>query len=239
MKSTGHEGRDLATSNPIRILIAEPHSLVCQGLRGIVNQVPGYSIVGETGDGAAVVELVAQLEPELVFLSVGFAGASGLELLLALRHTKRRVIMLADGDDDKTLRQALSRGAAGYLLRSVTAAELRLAIRTVLHGYRYLSVELSDRIIGQYAASPAAVAVPALSAKFDEIPLTHRQREVLQLLASGHDNNQIGSRLGISPRTVEGHRAGIMQKLGLTTPYAAVRYALQRGLISLDEGGGG
>lgn len=222
-------------SNPIRILIAEPQSLVCQGLRGIVNQVPGYSIVGETGDGAAVVELAARLEPELIFLALGFPGRSGLELLIALRHKKRRVIMLADGDDDRTLRQAFSRGAAGYLLRSVTAAELRLAIRTFLHGYRYLSVELSDRIIGEYAGSPVPSPALAVPSAHDEIPLTQRQCEVLRLLASGHDNHQIGSRLGISPRTVEGHRSGIMQKLGLTTPYATVRYALQRRLISLDE----
>lgn len=237
-------------SNQIRFLIAEPQSLVCQGLRGIVNQVPGYLVVGETGDDAAVVDLAARLEPELIFLAVGFPGRSGLDLLNALRHKKRRVVMLADDDDDKTLRQALSCGAAGYLLKSVTAAELHLAIRTILRGYRYLSVELSDRIISEYAgravcssASSAASAHEAANAASaaltqvapDDVPLTHRQRDVLRLLASGHDNHQIGSRLGISPRTVEGHRAGIMQKLGLTTPHAAVRYALQRGLISLDE----
>lgn len=247
MSDTRYVGKGEVKKNPVRFLIAEPQSLVRQGLRGIVSQVPSYSVVGETGDAAAVVELGAQLEPEIVFLAVEFPGRCGMELLTALRRKKRRVLMLADGEDDKNLRHALKCGAAGYLLKSVTAEELHLAIRTILRGYRYLSVELADRLISEYSGGAREPATPsgqaaanmgsaaAADAAADEIPLTCRQREVLRLMASGLGNHQIGSKLGISPRTVETHRAGIMQKLGLTTAYAAVRYALQRGLISLDE----
>lgn len=234
-------------SDPIRFLIAEAHPLVNHGLRGIVSQVPGYSVVGETGDGTAVVELAAQLEPAVILLAVALPNRSGLELLAPLRKRgiEARVILLAEGDDDKTLRQALTSGAAGYLLKSVTAEELHLAIRTVLRGYRYVSVELADRIFSEYERGystresvdgrPVRMSLASAKVAQDEIPLTRRQCEVLRLMACGYDNHQIGDTLGISPRTVETHRAGLMQKLGCTTAFAVVRYALQRGLLSLDE----
>jgi len=229
---------------PSHILLVEDHPIVRQGMRALLSAVPGYTVVGETGDGAEVVELVFQLDPDLVLLDISLPNRTGLEImeLLSAKRARSRVIMLSVHDEEEVVLQALSKGAAGYLLKSVTLEEMQLALRAVLMGYRYLSIELSDRAISSYAkVSPPALeptypAEPAAGKKRDSVELlTNRQREVLRLMASGNANAQIAHILDISPRTVEIHRANVMHKLGLTSQSAMVRYALACGLISMDD----
>lgn len=229
---------------PTHILLAEDHPLVRQGIRALLTNVPGYDVIGETGDGAEVVDLVLQLDPDIVLLDISLPNCTGLEIVASLteKRTRARVLMLTMHNEEEYVLKALEKGAAGYLLKSVTLEEMQLALRAVQMGYRYLSIELSDRAISTYSRGSAPTAkLPASEAGLaskgrDSVEqLTNRQREVLRLMASGNGNAQIAHILDISPRTVELHRANVMHKLGLTSQSAMVRYALARGLISLDD----
>lgn len=229
---------------PTHILLAEDHPLVRQGIRALLTNVPGYDVIGETGDGAEVVDLVLQLDPDIVLLDISLPNCTGLEIVASLteKRTRARVLMLTMHNEEEYVLKALEKGAAGYLLKSVTLEEMQLALRAVQMGYRYLSIELSDRAISTYsrgstptAKPPASEAGLASKGRDSVEQLTNRQREVLRLMASGNGNAQIAHILDISPRTVELHRANVMHKLGLTSQSAMVRYALARGLISLDD----
>lgn len=225
----------------IRILLAEDQPIVRQGVRVMLTAVPNCVVVGETGDGAEVVELVERLTPDVVMLDISLPNRSGLEILAQLTEMKAcsRVMIFSVHSEEDYVRRALRTGASGYLLKTVELAELHLAILTVLSGHRYLCTPLMDRAIAIYAESGSIAPSPARSqaaidAQDPYARLTNRQREVLRLVAEGHGNLSIGQILGISPRTVELHRAQVMHKLGLTGQSAVVRYALQRGLISIE-----
>jgi DNA-binding NarL/FixJ family response regulator len=229
---------------PTHILLAEDHPLVRQGIRALLTNVPGYDVIGETGDGAEVVDLVLQLDPDIVLLDISLPNCTGLEIVASLteKRTRARVLMLTMHNEEEYVLKALEKGAAGYLLKSVTLEEMQLALRAVQMGYRYLSIELSDRAISTYSRGSTPTAKPPASeaglprkGRDSVEQLTNRQREVLRLMASGNGNAQIAHILDISPRTVELHRANVMHKLGLTSQSAMVRYALARGLISLDD----
>ena len=230
----------------IHILLAEDHPIVRQGIRALLTTVPDYVVIGETGDGAEVGDLVLQLDPDLVLLDISLPNRTGLEIVGSLteKRVRARVIMVTMHEEEEYVLQALKKGAAGYLLKSVTLEEMQLALRAVLRGYRYLSIELSDRAISSYSrgsvqvperAAAAAAQPKAGNAQNSVERLTNRQREVLRLMASGNGNSQIARILEISPRTVELHRANVMHKLGLTSQSAMVRYALAHGLISMDD----
>ena len=231
---------------PIHILLAEDYPIVRQGMRSLLSAIPGYVVVGETGDGAEVVELVRKLDPDLLLLDMSLPNCCGQEILGALSAGKARakVLAMSTQKEEEQVLTALHCGAAGYLLKSISREEIQVAIHAVIRGYRYLSTELADRAIRQYekrgvaavvraAEQPSSTAAPLNKKAISE--LTNRQREVLRLLALGHGNAQIGNILNISPRTVEIHRANVMHKLGLTSSSALVRYALTHGLILIDD----
>ncbi len=224
-------------SPPTRFMLADAQPIVRQGLRAILNQLPSACIVAETGDGEDVVKLATRLAVDVILLDTALPNRSSSEILIALGENKlrTRVIMLSADPGEPSVFPLLGDGAAGCLLKSATVAEIHLAIETVLKGYRYLSVELADRLITAYLSRSAATPKTVVRKLEDETPLTSRQREILRLMASGHDNLQISHILEISARTVETHRANVMQKLGLGTAFEVVRYALKRGLISLED----
>lgn len=223
-------------SSPIRVFIAEDHPIVRQGLRALLSAMPGICIAGESGDGAEVVELVLQLDPDVVLLDILLPNLDGIEIVKSLtqKRARARVLMLSMHDQEDYVLKALRNGATGYMLKSADIEELRLAIRSVIAGHRYLSAPLSDRAIDAYAVR---LEEPPKSDEADDSYglLTNRQRQVLQLMADGYGNTQIGLHLGISPRTAELHRAHVMQKLKLSSQTDVVRYALQRGLISIGK----
>ncbi len=217
--------------SPIRVLLADDHALVRAGIRSLLEGLEGMLVAGETGDGRDVLELAAQRSPHVVLLDIGLPGMNGVEVAarLAKERPEARVIILSMHATEEYVSQALQAGASGYLLKDASVAELELAIRAVARGETYLSPAISKTVIDEYVrrvgsapASPAAV-------------LTPRQREILQLLAEGHSTKQIAHGLGVSVKTVETHRAQLMDRLSIHDLAGLVRYAIRVGLVTPDR----
>lgn len=224
-------------SAPIRIFIAEDHPIVRRGLRELISSMPGMNVVGECGDGAEVIKLVLELDPDVLLLDVGLPNQDGIEIVknLTKKRSRAQVLMLSMHEQEDYVLKALRSGATGYMLKSADIEEMQVAIRSVVAGHRYLSMPLSQRAIAAYSAGAQDVPLASEAEEDRYSALTSRQREVLRLMADGYGNNQIGTQLGISPRTAELHRAHIMQRLKLTSQRDVVRYAVQRGLVSLGK----
>ena len=216
---------------PIRICLADDHHLVRDGLRSLLEAEPDLEIVCETGDGGDVVGLVKRAKPDVVLLDLMMPGLNGLEVTRQLQEVAptTRVLILSMYASDASVTTALRNGASGYVLKGSRTSDLLKAIREVAAGRRYLTPSLRRR-----SSDGARVG------KHDEVhdpyeTLTKREREVLQLAAEGKTNNQIAERLAISRRTVEVHRSNLMHKLGFSSHVDLVRYAVGRGLVSLDD----
>lgn len=222
----------------IRIVIVDDHPLMCEGLRGMLE--PMYLVLDVVHDGRDVLGALRHYRPDILLLDISLPGRTGLELLREIRSTMPQilVVMLTMHTERVYADEAIAAGAAGYLLKSSGATELRFAIDEVLAGRCYVTPLL-----------PAPNGALTLTADEDEdddesvtwadarpralyAGLTGRQQEVLRLLAEGLTTTEIGQRLGISTKTVEFHRHGIRQELGLTSPAALVRFAVAAGVIS-------
>jgi len=209
----------------IRLLIVDDHAVVRTGLRLLLEAEGDLEVVGEAGNTRdAVFEMRAQ-KPDVVLLDVVMPGESGIEAVPKLLHEApaAKVLMLSMQDDPSYVREAFAAGAHGYVLKEAADAEVVAAIRDVAGGGNYVHPALGARLVAADAAARAAAAADPLSA---------REHEVLRLLALGHTNQEIASKLFISVRTSETHRAHIMRKLGLSTRAALVRYALEQGLLN-------
>lgn len=214
------------------IVLAEDHAIVRQGLRALLEKEPTFSVVGEASDGLQVADLVERAKPDVLVLDLVMPGLGGLEVArdVTRRFPRTRIVILSMHASDAFAVQALRNGAAAYVLKDASAAELVRAIREVLAGRRYLSPPLSDKAIEVYVARARLAEVD------DYETLTKRERQVLHLAAEGLSNPGIAKRLGISPRTAETHRAHMMRKLGLRTRKDLIVYAVTRGLISPEPG---
>jgi DNA-binding NarL/FixJ family response regulator len=204
-----------------RILLVEDHQMVREGLRSLLSGEPDFEVVGEAAEGAEAVRLAAQLAPRVVVMDIGLAGLSGIEATKRLlrERPEAAVVALSMHDDAPTVNRALRAGARGYVLKGSGVAALCEAIRTVLRGETYLSPALSEYVLPAYLKRRDA----------DVDPLSDRENEILALVAEGFTGRQIAERLGLRPKTVENHRARIMEKLGIHTTAGLVRYALERG----------
>jgi two-component system, NarL family, response regulator NreC len=211
---------------PIRILIADDHGIVRAGLRSLLNAEPDFEVVGEAEDGAQALQLAAQLHPDLVLLDIHMPNHDGIE---TLPHMKQRfpdlhVLMLTVHEDEGLLRKAIRAGASGYVIKRAAESELISAVRTVCRGDIYIHPAMTRALLRDLV--PTQPARPA-----EQNTLTHREAEVLRLIARGYTNNQIAELLKISPRTVEGHRANLMDKLDLHSRVELMEYAEQHGLL--------
>lgn len=215
---------------PVSILLADNHAIVRQGLRKLLEAHSGLNIVGEAGDGIETLRLVEQLRPDVVVLDLVMPGLSGLEVARELRRrsAKSRVVVLSMQENEAYVVEALRFGVSAYVLKQAGIADLVKAIRDAMAGRRFLSAPFSDLAIRCYLQR--AKGLPFES----QDTLTSRERQVLQLAAEGLTNAAIGKRLFISVRTVEGHRANFMRKLGLHSHIELIRYALNRGLLPHD-----
>lgn len=212
------------------IVLADDHHIVRQALKALLASEPDFDLVGEAGDGLEAVRVVERLSPRILVLDLMMPLLNGLEVTRQVtQRTQTRVIVLSMHANDAYISEALKNGASGYVLKDSQSSELVHAIREVAAGNRYLSPPLSQRAIELYGR------------RLGEMPqdpydtLTGREREVLQLAAEGFTNAQISERLFISVRTTETHRANLMRKLDLDNQSELIRYAVRRGIISLDS----
>ncbi|MEW6288058.1 MAG: response regulator transcription factor [Chloroflexota bacterium] len=210
------------------IILADDHQVLREALRLLLETQSDFHVVAETGDGLEAAALVEKHRPDVLIVDMRMPGLSGLEVA---RRTKRlspatKVIILSMYDTEAYVVDSLAAGAAGYVLKQSSSQELVSAIHQTLGGSVYLSPSLNERALQSYIqrAREAHIEDP-----FDLF--TDREREVLQLAAEGLNNPQIAARLSISARTVEMHRAHLMQKLGLKTQTDLVKYAVKRGLV--------
>jgi DNA-binding NarL/FixJ family response regulator len=212
------------------LVLADDHPFVLLGLRALLKTEPDLSVVGEAMDGPEAVALTERLRPDVLVLDLMMPGLSGLEVLgrVGLQSPETRVVVLSSYDREDYVLGALRSGARGYVLKDSCVVELVRAVREVAAGRRYLSPSLSQRAIDAYVQKAGAAAPDAYET------LTAREREVLHLAAEGHANAVIASRLSLSSRTVEGHRANLMRKLGLQTQTDLIRYALRRGILPME-----
>jgi DNA-binding NarL/FixJ family response regulator len=215
--------------NTIRVLLADDHTLVRAGIRSLLQQLSGVEVVGEAGDGHEVLRLAEALRPEVVLLDVGMPGLNGLEVAgrLTVLDPSMRVVILSVHTSQEYVLRALRAGCAGYLIKASAVTELELAVRAVARGETYLSPAVSKRVVDDYVHWAGGAADP-LDA------LTPRQREVLQLAAEGHSSKEIANVLGLSLRTVETHRAQLMERLDVHDLAGLVRFAVRVGLIDRE-----
>jgi len=209
------------------IVLADDHVVVRQGLRALLEAEPDFAIVGEAADGLEVPDLVERLKADVLVLDLMLPGLNGLEVTRQVHQQSPqiRIVILSMYANEAYVLEALRNGAAAYVLKEASAADLVRAIREVMAGRRYLSPPLSESAIELYVQKAKAAPRDAYEA------LTTREREVLQLAAEGQSNPEIADRLGISVRTVETHRANLMTKLALHNQTELVRYALKRGIL--------
>lgn len=211
---------------PIRILIADDHVLVRSGVRALLAADPNLEVVGEAGSGEETLRLAASLEPDLVLLDVTMPETSGIVTARRLKEVRPDIVVLflTMHEDEDLLHEALSTGAAGYVVKRAEAAELLQAIRAAMGGDIYVHPAMTRGLLRQPVATRSRRGTPATA-------LTRRETEVLRLLARGNTNRQIAGLLGLSPRTVESHRANLMGKLGLESRVELVDYAEEHDLL--------
>jgi DNA-binding NarL/FixJ family response regulator len=211
---------------PVRILLVDDHTLVRAGLRALLEGVEGVKVIAEAGDGAAALELVRRDAPDIVVADIEMKVLDGLELAARLKEEfpSVRVAILSMHSSEEYVQQALRAGAAAYLLKDAAPLELEAALHALMRGETYLSPRVTKQVVSGYvqATAPAADV------------LTARQREILKLIAEGHSAKEIAYQLAVSVKTVEAHRAQIMERLQIGDIPGLVKYAIRNGLIKLD-----
>src|SRR6266566_2737573 len=237
---------DESSSNaPIHVLLADDHDILRQGLKILLSLQEEIEIVGEARTGREAVEMVRNLEPDVVVMDISMPDMDGLE---ACEHIRRQypatqVLILTMHESEEYFLQALRMGAAGYLVKKAAPTELHMAIREVAHGGAFLYPGLAKALIRAYVAD-VAVTTPTsrreergkTSSIAQELQaLTPREIEVLKLVAEGRTNQEIADRLVLSIKTIQAHRANVMEKLGLHDITKLVRFAIRHGLIPLAE----
>jgi DNA-binding NarL/FixJ family response regulator len=214
----------------IRVLLADDHTLVRAGIRGLLLALPGVEVVAEAGDGHEALRLAEALKPDVILLDIGMPGLNGLEVVarVASLDASIRTVILSIHTSEEYVLRALRAGATGYLLKGSAVSELEIAVRAAARGETYLSPTVSKHVVDEYVSRTGAEADPLAV-------LTPRQREILQLVAEGQKSKEIAQRLGVSYRTVEAHRTQLMKRLELRDVVGLVRFAVRIGLIPREE----
>jgi len=211
---------------PIRLLVADDHALFRAGVRKLLQSFEGMDVVGEAADGHEAIRLSATHRPDVLLMDIGMPGLNGVEAVgrLTREGPRPRVIILSMHTGEEYVLRAIRAGAAGYLLKDAKPAELEAAVRAVARGEIYLSPAVSRYVVEDYVRRGAVDRGP-----LDR--LTPRQREVLQLIAEGNTTKAIAAKLGLSGKTVETHRAQLMERLDTHDIAALVRLAIRLGLV--------
>jgi len=214
---------------PIRILLADDHNLVRSGLKSLLQGMAGVEVVAEATNGREAVDLVGTTKPDVVLMDIGMKELNGIEAaaIIAREQPSVRVIILSMHDTQDFVSQALKAGAAGYVLKDAAPLELEFALQAVTHGETYLSPKVSRQVVQSYVRPPdAETGLEALSP---------RQREILKAIVSGRTTKQIAYDLGLSIKTIETHRAQIMDRLDIHDVVGLVRFSIRIGMISAHD----
>jgi len=207
------------------ILLVEDHEVLRDGIRSLIGATDDFEIVAEAADGATAVELAAQHRPDIVVMDIWLPRLSGIEATRKIvQGGCTRVLVLSQHDAWSTVEEALKAGAAGYLVKTSSGFQLLTALRAIRDGKSYLSPEIAGRVVD-------AVVRPDRNSGTAIGMLSAREREVLQLISEGLSSKEIAESLGVSPRTVEAHRANVMEKLGIHKVAGLVRFAIREGII--------
>ena len=215
----------------LRVLIADDHAILREGLRSMLDREPNITVVGEAEDGRKACDLAHELEPDVVVMDIQMPGLNGLDATRKILQHKPniRVLVLSMYTDRRFVIQALDAGARGYVTKDGTYDEILQAARTVARGGIYLSPQVADSAMARYLGRVSAERRPAM------VALSTREREVLQLMAEGTSTRNIAADLGISIKTAESHRLNIMRKLDLRSVAELTKFAIREGLTSLDS----
>jgi DNA-binding NarL/FixJ family response regulator len=213
----------------IRVLLADDHTLMRAGVRALLDEMPGCEVVAEAGDGYEALELLRLHRPDVALMDIDMKRMNGLEAMAAAKREfpNLHVIMLSMHSEKQYVMQALRDGASGYLLKDAATVELELALTVVMKGDVYLSPGVSKQVAEGFVREAETADPVAL--------LTPRQREILTLVAGGHNTKEIAFRLSLSTKTVEAHRTQLMERLDIHDVAGLVRFTIRAGLIKLDE----
>lgn len=222
----------IMAENKIRVLLADDHSIVREGLRATLAAYPEIEVVGEATDGAEAVKTCRALRPDIVLMDITMPGTNGIEATRILKQecSETRVLVLTMHESDDYFFEMLNAGACGYFVKGGSTAELVSALRAVQRGDVFLYPSMARKLLADYWQKARA----AQSARQDD-PLSEREKEILKLIAEGRSAQDIATALVLSVATVQTHRAHIMTKLGLHTRTQLVKFALKHGYISLDS----
>lgn len=215
----------------IRVIVADDHNLVREGICALLEKAGEYEIVGEAEDGRDAVEMVQRLKPDVVVMDIAMPRLNGIQAVEQIRALglPTKMVILSMYSDDVLVRQSLQNGARGFLLKGSFKEELLLAIQAVNRGATYLSPAVSETLLSDAAYSPTHPP-PHLT-----IQLTPREHEVLQLISEGHTNAEIAESLDVSVKTIERHRTSLMAKLEVRNVVELIRAALKHRLIVFDD----
>jgi len=213
----------------LRLLLADDHTLMRQGLRKIIEERRDWEVVGEAGDGRVAVQLAVDLKPDIVILDIGMPLLNGIETTrqIVRKVPSARILILSMHADEPYVTQAIRAGAAGYLLKDSAGSDLINAVIAVSVGKSFFSPPVAKVMLDDYVRQ---LADKGIEDRYES--LSEREREIFQLIAEGHTNKGIADLLSISPATVETHRAHILQKLDVHNTAELVLYAVRRGVIS-------
>jgi len=214
-----------------RIVIAEDYTILREGLRALLSSRPEFEIVGEAEDGRVAVQCVERLKPALVLMDLSMPRMNGMDAIREIKKRSRetKVLVLTVHKTEEYILATFRAGADGYALKDSTHTELVIAIKSVLAGKPYLSPGISEKVIEGFLEGRRT-----LKTRTTYDSLTHREREILKLIAEGYKNKEIADSLCISVKTVEKHRANLMEKLGLHNVQALTTFAIEKGLVSQE-----
>jgi DNA-binding NarL/FixJ family response regulator len=220
-------------TDPIRVVLADDHTIVRKGLRALLEEETDITVVGEAEDGREAVEKVLELSPEVVVMDIGMPSLNGLEAVKAIkkRLPTTRILILSMHENEEYIAEALKSGVSGYLIKKSAPRDLIAAIRLAHQGESFLSPAISTKVINRFFQRTTGPTDPTPKA---ETTLTAREREVIQLIAEGRVNKEIAAELGISLKTVKNHRSNLMEKLDLHNTAEITQYAIRTGLVILD-----
>ncbi|PKN18391.1 MAG: DNA-binding response regulator [Deltaproteobacteria bacterium HGW-Deltaproteobacteria-6] len=212
-----------------KIVIAEDHTILREGLKAMLSSIAGLEVIGEAEDGREAVRSASELKPDLMLMDLSMPRMNGIEAIKEIKkqHPEIKILILTVYKTEEYVLASLQAGADGYILKEASRAEFLLAIKNVLMGKHYLSPEISGKVIEGY-----------LKGKQENVPvtvwdtLTSREREILKLVGEGYKNREIADDLCISMKTVEKHRENLMKKLDLHTASALTAYAIEKGLVA-------